>query len=99
MSVEGDLIGAGVCCGQPAEEALIRSGCVLTRRPVPGHIIRVGDHQLSSVEAGSKNERNILHPADDSSGLRRHLILELETLNESINSLLKHFIKKKNLYL
>lgn len=62
-------IGAGVCCGQPAEEALIRSGCVLTRSPVPGHVVRVGDHQLSTVEVGAENKWDVLHPVDDSSGL------------------------------
>lgn len=45
-----NLVGAGVRCGQPAEETLVSSGCVLTRCPVAGHVVRVGDHQLSTVE-------------------------------------------------
>lgn len=64
-----DLIGAGVRCGQPAEEALIGSGRVLARRPVPRHVIRIGDHQLSTVEVRTENKGDVLHPVDDSSGL------------------------------
>lgn len=64
-----DLIGAGVRCGQPAEEALIRSGCVLARGPVPGHVIRVGDHQLSAMEVSAKDKWDVVHPVDDGAGL------------------------------
>ncbi len=64
-----NLIGAGVRCGQPAEEALIGSGRVLARCPVPGHVIWVGDHQLSTMEVSTKNKWDVLHPVDDSSGL------------------------------
>lgn len=64
-----NLIGAGVRCGQPAEEALIRSGRVLARRPVPGHVVRVGDHQLSAMQVSTQNKWDVLHPVDDGSGL------------------------------
>lgn len=64
-----NLIGAGVRCSQPAEEAFIRSGCVLARCPVAGHVIRVGDHQLSTMEVSTKNKWDVLHPVDDSAGL------------------------------
>lgn len=68
-----DLIGAGVRRGQPAEEALISCGRVLTRRPVPRHVVGVGDHQLSAVEVCAENKRDVLHPVDDGSGLGGHL--------------------------
>lgn len=68
-----DLIGACVNCGQPAEEALVRCGRVLTRRPIPGHVVGVGDHQLSAVEVCTENKRDVVHPVDNGSGLDRHL--------------------------
>lgn len=68
-----NLIGAGVRCGQPTEEALVRGGRVLTWSPVTGHIVRVGDHQLSSVQVGTEDEGDILHPVNDGTSLRRHL--------------------------
>lgn len=68
-----NLIGAGVDCGQPAEEALVRCGRVLTRRPVPRHVVGVGDHQLSAVEVCAENKRDVLHPVDNGSGLGRYL--------------------------
>lgn len=68
-----DLIGASVCRSQPAEEALISCGRVLTRRPVPRHVVGVGDHQLSTVEVRAKNKRDVLHPVDDGSRLGGHL--------------------------
>lgn len=71
------LVGAGVRCGQPAEEALVRSGRVLARCPVARHVIGVGDHQLSSVEVRTQNKWDILHPPDDGSGLRGNLHLEI----------------------
>lgn len=69
-----NLIGAGVHCSQPAEEALISSGRVLARCPVPGHVIRVGDHQFSTVEVSTQNKWDVLHPVDDRPGLWRHLM-------------------------
>lgn len=71
------LVGAGVGCGQPAEEALIRSGRVLARSPVTRHVKRVGDHQFSSMEVCTQNKRDILHPPDYGSGLRGNLHLEI----------------------
>lgn len=68
-----DLIGAGVRRGQPAEDALISRGRVLTRLPVPRHVVGVGDHQLSAVEVRAENKRDVLHPVDNGSGLGRHL--------------------------
>lgn len=74
---EGDrapnLIGAGVRRGQPAEEALVGGGRVLARRPVPRHVVGVGDHQLAAVQVGAQHKRDVLHPVDDGAGLRRHL--------------------------
>lgn len=64
-----NLIGAGVSCGQPAEEAVIGSGRVLARRPVPRHVVRIGDHQLAAVEVRTQNKRDVLHPVDYGSGL------------------------------
>lgn len=69
----GNLIGAGVGCGQPAEEAFIGGGRVLAGGPVPRHVVRVRDHQLSSVEVSAQNEGDVLHPLDDGSSLRGHL--------------------------
>ena len=42
---------------------------MLARSPVPGHVVRVGDHQLSTVEVSTENKWDVLHPVDDSSGL------------------------------
>ena len=47
--VSSYLIGAGVNRGQPAEEALVRRGRVLPRRPVARHVEGVADHQLTLV--------------------------------------------------
>lgn len=68
-----DLIGAGVRRGQPTEEALVSCGRVLTRRPVPRHVVGIGDHQLSTVEVCAENKWDVLHPVDNGSGLGRHL--------------------------
>lgn len=67
------LIGAGIGDGQPTEEALVRGGRVLLRRPVAGHVKRIRDHQLSTVKVGAEHKRDFVHPADDGSGLGCHL--------------------------
>lgn len=66
-------VGGGVDGGQPAEEGVVGGGRVLLRRPVPGAVEGVGDHQLAAVQVGAQHEGDVLHPADDSAGLRRHL--------------------------
>lgn len=68
-----DLVGAGVRRGQPAEKAVVRGGRVLAGCPVAGHVERVSDHHLPTVEVGAEHEWDVLHPADDGSCLRRHL--------------------------
>lgn len=73
------LIGAGVRCGQPTEEALVGGGRVLARRPVPRHVVGIRDHQLAAVQVGAQYERDVLHPVNDGSGFRRHLEDEWKT--------------------
>lgn len=66
-------VGGGVDGGQPAEESVVRRGRVLLRGPVPGAVVRVRHHQLPPVQVGAEHEGNLLHPVDDSSGLRGDL--------------------------
>lgn len=61
-------VGAGVGCGQPAEEALVRGGGVLLRSPVLGHVVRVGHHQLPTVQVRTQDKRDVLHPVDHRPG-------------------------------
>lgn len=80
------LIGAGVRCGQPAEEALVGGGRVLAGRPVSRHVVGVSDHQLAAVQVGAQHERDVLHPVDDCSGFRRHLEAEWQTWSKETSS-------------
>lgn len=80
-----DLIGAGVRCGQPAEEAFVRGGRVLARRPVARHVVRVGDHQLPSVQVRTEDKWDVLHPPDDSASLRGNLRVESRTWSDQSN--------------
>lgn len=66
-------VGGGVDGGQPAEEGVVGGGRVLLRRPVPGAVKGVGDHQLATMQVGAQHKGDILHPADDGAGLWRHL--------------------------
>lgn len=68
-----DMVSAGVDCGQPAEEALVRRGGVLARSPVPGHVEGVSDHQLPPVQVGTENKGDVLHPVDNCTSFRCHL--------------------------
>lgn len=67
------MVGAGINGGQPAEKAVIRGWRVLFRGPVFGHVKRVGDHQLSSMQVSTENKWYSLHPADDGSCFWSHL--------------------------
>lgn len=49
--------------------------------PVARHVVRIGDHQLSSVEVCTEDEWDVLHPPDDSSCLRGNLSLGIWTWN------------------
>lgn len=62
-------VGGGIDGGQPAEEGVVRRRRVLLGGPVPGAVEGVGDHQLPAVEVGAEHKGDVLHPADDSTGL------------------------------
>lgn len=62
-------VSGGVDGGQPAEESVVRRGGVLLRGPVSGAVEGIRDNQFSPVEVRTQHEGNILHPADDGSGL------------------------------
>lgn len=66
-------VGGGVDGGQPAEEGVVGGRRVLLRRPVPGAVEGVSDHQLTAVQVGAQHKRDVLHPADNGAGLWRHL--------------------------
>lgn len=68
-----DVVGAGVDGGEPAEEAVIRSGGVFAWSPVSRHVERVRYHQLTAMQVGAQYKRDRLHPADHSTCLRGHL--------------------------
>lgn len=70
------MVGAGVNGGQPAEKAVIGRGRVLFRGPVFGHVKRVRDHQLSSMQVSAENKWYSLHPTDDGSRFWSHLQYE-----------------------
>ncbi len=67
------MVCACINRGQPAEEAFIGGGSVLFGSPVFGHIKRVCDNQLSSMEVSAENKRYSLHPTDDGSRFWSHL--------------------------
>lgn len=71
--VRHHMVGAGVNGGQPAEKAVIGGGRVLFRGPVSGHVKRVRDHQLSSMQVGAENKWYSLHPTDNGSRFWSHL--------------------------
>ena len=73
LGVGHHQVGGGVDGGQPAEEGVIRRGRVLVRNPVPGAVVGIRDHQLSTVEVGAEHEGDVLHPADHGSGHRGNL--------------------------
>lgn len=66
-------VSGGVDGGQPAEESVVRRGGVLPRGPVTGAVVGIRDHQFSPVEVRTEHEGNILHPADDGTGLWSNL--------------------------
>lgn len=70
----------GVDGGQPAKEGVVCCGGVFLRGPVTGAVKRIRDHELSTVEVRTEDEGNVLHPADDCTGLWCNLEVGEEVL-------------------
>ncbi len=62
-------VSGGVDGGQPAEESVVRRGGVFLRGPVTGAVEGIRDHHFSPVEVRTEHEGNVLHPADNGTGL------------------------------
>lgn len=67
-------VGGGVGEGEPAEDVVVRGGCLFPGHPWgTGFVVGEGHHQLPSLEVPAQHKGHLLHPGDQSPCLHGNL--------------------------